>query len=424
MNFTPIALVGGGLTTKIFACTLLHCGFDFTWFQGSPASAPASSDKRTTTIHHAGKLMLEALGLWHGLAPHSWPLHEIKISITPPPDWTLTWHSESPAPAPAHTLPLAYVVPNAVLHAVLSSALAHVKGHALDVTALKFSDLTYFTVLDEQGGDKQDSDKQRADKQGSDKQEWACDLLIACDGTHSRLRASAGLSAFNQGRGQTALVGMVQTALPIHHRAYQRFLASGPLALMATDTHQASFVWSCFDAQAERYKVMAGAMDRVAFAAELSACFGPSLGTLTLVDEVLSWPLTPHFVPKIARPGFCCGGDAAHALHPLAGMGFNLALSDAAILLDILQQAKARGLPPHHPSITTAYQARRQTEITAMMALTQTLDRMLSRPPGLLTRLASTALSLLEHTTLKNQFRNIATGGKLSPAPLFEGSIF
>ena len=53
-------------------------------------------------------------------------------------------------------------------------------------------------------------------------------------------------------------------------------------------------------------------------------------------------------------------------LHPLAGMGYNLALGDAAVLLDCLQQARQRGLSAGHISVTTAYQNRRNAEILAL----------------------------------------------------------
>ena len=89
-------------------------------------------------------------------------------------------------------------------------------------------------------------------------------------------------------------------------------------------------------------------MDEDDFNIQLQASFGSCLGGLGVKSPRLKWPLRPVYVPKRVAPGFVLAGDAAHTLHPLAGMGYNLALGDAAILLDCLQQAHKRGLPAGH----------------------------------------------------------------------------
>jgi 2-polyprenyl-6-methoxyphenol hydroxylase-like FAD-dependent oxidoreductase len=104
-------------------------------------------------------------------------------------------------------------------------------------------------------------------------------------------------------------------------------------------------------------------------------------------------------------------------------MGYNLALGDAAILLDCLQNAQARGLPAGHISMTNAYQRRRAAEVFALTAVTQTLDRMLSRNAGLLTTLSVAGMAVLGKTAFRQQISKIAMGGSLSKAPLFSGKL-
>ena len=164
-------------------------------------------------------------------------------------------------------------------------------------------------------------------------------------------------------------------------------------------------------------------MDEGDFNTQLLASFGWSLGGLGVISPRLKWPLRPVYVPKRVAPGFVLAGDAAHALHPLAGMGYNLALGDAAILLDCLQQAHKRGLPAGHLSVTEAYQKRRQIEILALTGTTQLLDRALSRPNGIVTMLGATGMAAFGKTALRHHIRDIAMGGKLSPAPLFSGKL-
>ena len=79
---TPIALIGGGLTTQVLALSLVHSGFDFIWFSGPQDSQIETKDTRTTTIHHAGKMMLDALGIWTGLQEYACPITQIAVAGT------------------------------------------------------------------------------------------------------------------------------------------------------------------------------------------------------------------------------------------------------------------------------------------------------------------------------------------------------
>jgi 2-octaprenyl-6-methoxyphenol hydroxylase len=137
----------------------------------------------------------------------------------------------------------------------------------------------------------------------------------------------------------------------------------------------------------------------------------------------LTWPLKPHFCPRISKPGFILAGDAGHALHPLAGMGFNLALADVAILLDCLQNAACSGLTPSHASVAAAYQSRRKLEILALTFATQGLNRLLTRKPGPLYQMACMGMSFLGQLPAKRLLSDLAMGGRLASAPLLSGQL-
>ena len=403
-NSCDIALIGGGLTTCMMAAVLRHCGYSVIWFSGTATDKPEKEDNRTTTLHHAGMKMLEALGVWPALAKDAWPLCDIFVKIerqhrensisrghkdTSP--WPLHFSSEHP--------PMGYVVGNRQLKDALLPLTTDIPRYARSITRL--TPANPCQLEDDKG------------------QKWQCDLVIACDGPASEMRRQAGLYAKDQARGQTAIVTNIQTGRAINHGAWQIFCARGPLALMATSSHQASVVWTVSDRKAEEL----AAMDEGDFNTQLLASFGWSLGGLGVISPRLKWPLRPVYVPKRVAPGFVLAGDAAHALHPLAGMGYNLALGDAAILLDCLQQAHKRGLPAGHLSVTEAYQKRRQIEILALTGTTQLLDRALSRPNGIVTMLGATGMAAFGKTALRHHIRDIAMGGKLSPAPLFSGKL-
>ncbi|NBX07876.1 MAG: hypothetical protein EBR12_07410, partial [Proteobacteria bacterium] len=81
VNSYDIALIGGGLTTCMMAAVLCHCGYSVIWFSGTATDKPEKKDNRTTTLHHAGMKMLEALGVWPALAKDAWPLCDIFVKI-------------------------------------------------------------------------------------------------------------------------------------------------------------------------------------------------------------------------------------------------------------------------------------------------------------------------------------------------------
>lgn len=399
-----IALVGGGLTTYMMAAVLQHSGYDFVWFSGSDNKPSIATDTRTTTLHHAGMVMLETLGVWDALAADAWPLTDIYVKIAQERSaefgqvrakntgaWPLHFSTDNMA--------MGYVVGNQNLKDALAPFAKKAKRYPRTITNTTPASPNKLT--DDTG------------------QSWVCDLVIACDGPASPLRKQAGLKAKDQARGQTAIVTNIQTSRAINHTAWQIFCPLGPLALMATGKHQASVVWTVSDSAATEI----ASLEEAAFNTELQASFGSNLGDLSVCSERLVWPLRPVFVPKCTTEGFVLAGDAAHALHPLAGMGYNLALGDAAILLDCLQDAHARGLPAGHISVTNNYQRRRAAEVFALTGVTQTLDRMLSRKRGLFTMLSAAGIAVLGKTALRHQISKIAMGGSLSKAPLFSGKL-
>ena len=390
MRQADIVIAGGGLTAQILAIILRHSGYAITLLSGDMITS--KPDHRTQTIHARARLLFQALGLWSELATKSWSITDIKTSAgdaTKQKKWPLHWHSQTP--------PMAYILPNHHLETVFANHLSDFEILPMTVQDVKFDDKVYFH-----------------DSAGCG---WSCDLLIACDGSQSTLRDKAGLYALNQGRAAAALVAHIKTENPIDHLAFQRFLPAGPLAVMATNTHEASLIWSMPESSA-RHSMTLEIAD---FNQRLTTAFGDDLGTLSLSSPLLCWPLRPYYMPKITRSNFVLAGDAAHALHPLAGMGFNLALSDGAVLLDILQTAYRTGLKAGHISITNNYATRRQTEILAMTTVTQTLDRLFSAPA--LAPFGARGMAILGHSRLRNILRDLAMGGKLSPAPLFDGQI-
>ena len=402
-----IAVIGGGLTGKMMALSLLQSGYKILLF--APPAKIARRDTRTTTIHKAGHIMLSTLGVIEHLSSPMVPIHAIQVAIgqeTPQQsNWLLNWH-ETPTKQ-GMIEPMAYVVENHNLDSAFDKALAHTK-FADNLTIIEDSIASF-----EEGADSAELISIEANR-------YQVSLMIACDGARSFMREQAGIQPRKETSNQKAIVTNLHLEIDHDFRACQRFLETGPIALMPLSGKMASVVWSTTTDEADRLIML----DDEEFATQVTSAFGLEFGNLRPASDRHSFALNTYYNRQLSKGRLILAGDAAHAIHPLAGMGYNLALSDAAILLDEIKIAKKRGLKPDHISITNGYAKRRHPEIIAMSAVTSALNKALSRRQNsMISRLMATGMILLDKTAFKHLFSQIAKGGKLAKAPLFNGKI-
>jgi len=402
---SEIGIVGGGLTGTMMAIALSHsAGSVSLMSKAALLQDSGHDDNRTTTIHAAGKAMLDVLGVWSHVSVAATPITRIMVAEGASQtglagrrrqDFTLSWHDPDK--------PMAYVVDNNVLLNALYQSLA-----TRPVTIFQPASVTGMAVT---GG--------RARLTCADMALPNFDLVVACDGARSQLRESSGLRQFVSSHRQTAIVGMLGLERDHNNTAFQRFLADGPIALMPSGDHMASLVWTLPKATAER---LLAASDED-FNQACNAAFGSHLGNLEVIGARHGWPLRPTWMPKLATDHLLFAGDAGHHLHPLAGQGYNLALADAAILADCIHTAHRRGLCAGHPSVRRAYQNGRQVEIAAMTAMTSGLNMVMSYAPNGLAKFAGMGMSLINASPVKNLFQSVARGGVLARANLLEGRL-
>jgi 2-octaprenylphenol hydroxylase len=232
-----------------------------------------------------------------------------------------------------------------------------------------------------------------------DGQDLTASLVIAADGARSPLREALGIQTRRHDYRQSSVVALVKTSEPHRDTAWQRFLPGGPLAFLPLQDGWSSIVWTLPTAEAERIMNL----DRPAFHEELAGAFAGRLGTITDSGARESWPLqrmhAEHYV--LARAALI--GDAAHAIHPLAGQGVNLGLLDAAALTDVIVAARQDGKDPGALRVLRRYERWRRGENLLMMSAMDALNRTFSNTQLPLTRLRNLGLSLVNNSGMLRQ---------------------
>jgi 2-octaprenylphenol hydroxylase len=167
---------------------------------------------------------------------------------------------------------------------------------------------------------------------GSDLMQLSSDLLIAADGASSWVRRQAKIFANRLPYEQKAIVARIQTSEPHQDTAWQRFLESGPVAILPLSENQSSIVWSANCQRADELLELSNAD----FEIELSAALESKLGSVSLLSERTAFPLHSQKAEQYVRRHLALIGDAAHSIHPLAGQGANLGFKDVDSLVQIL----------------------------------------------------------------------------------------
>ena len=221
-------------------------------------------------------------------------------------------------------------------------------------------------------------------------------LVVAADGADSHLRRMAGIEAPCHEYGQRGLVGFIEHTQPHQATCWQRFLPGGPLAFLPfTDTadgcHRSSIVWSLPDAEAERLL----AADDEAFLTELARVFDGPLGDLVGVSERAAFPLRRQLAATQLAGRMVLVGDAAHAVHPLAGQGVNLGLRDIDLLLQLLARPTGKDSDVGAPHRLARWNRQRRSDAAMSAYAFEAINRVFSNDAVVPTLIRGTALGLV-----------------------------
>ena len=217
-------------------------------------------------------------------------------------------------------------------------------------------------------------------------------LVVGADGAASRVRELAGIAMRGWDYDQQGLVATVGTERPHRETAWQRFLATGPLAFLPLADGRCSIVWSCPPAMAEQLL----GQNEADFRAALGEAFEHRLGEITSVGPRAAFPLRLRHAERYVAEGLALVGDAAHNIHPLAGQGVNLGLLDAAALAEVLVEAQQRGRAPGGLGTLRRYERWRKGHNIAMSLAMDGFKRFFGGQAPPLRWLRNTGLTLVD----------------------------
>ncbi|MEJ1965841.1 MAG: 2-octaprenyl-6-methoxyphenyl hydroxylase [Gammaproteobacteria bacterium] len=324
-----VAIVGGGMVGASLAVALGNTGLDTILIEsiapGTSAPQP-SFDDRTTALGNASKRIFEALGVWPHIAAEASPIRTIHVSDAGRFGFARLKAEEQGIDA------FGYIVTNRTIGAALWAKLADVKGVTLRVPAQTerveiSNDGVQITLIDTRTGTRE---------------HITARLVVAADGAHSSVRTAAGIDAEVEDYDQIAMVANIAADRTHDGTAYERFTQAGPLALLPLHDGSWGLVWSAQPAQSARLL----ALSDDAFLNELQTLFGWRAGRFVKVGKRASYPLKLSRALTTVATRSVLIGNAAQALHPVAGQGFNLGLRDAAMLAELL--AATRSAPSPH----------------------------------------------------------------------------
>ncbi|WP_043531331.1 2-octaprenyl-6-methoxyphenyl hydroxylase [Litchfieldella xinjiangensis] len=347
MQQVDIAIIGGGLVGASLAAALAPTiqahGLKVAVIEAAPLPSALNSDAyqpsfdaRASAIARGSRQHFETLGLWDALSREAEPIGRIHVSERGRMGVTRLDAGE------LHVDALGYVIPNAWLGQVLHQRLA-----TLPLTWHCPAKVENIAVT-----------AQGHRLSLSDGSQLEAGLTVLADGGRSGLKERLGIASREAAYDQVALIANVAVSRPHQGVAYERFTDDGPIALLPLAGQRMALIW-IHELGREQSRLALSDGD---FLAELQRAFGERAGRFRQVGTRHAYPLTLVTANEPVRPGLAVLGNAAHALHPVAGQGFNLALRGVMDLVAALESGLARQAAPGSMEILADFERRRAAD--------------------------------------------------------------
>jgi len=357
MDRADIIILGGGLVGLALASALDSSGVSAIVLDPADPDrrVGAAFDGRTSAVSSSSMRMLQAIGVASRLPEPGCPIRRIAVADGLQPGGL---HFDPPE---NDDEPLGWMHENRHLRAALRArAEAGSKSWLLWKSQIvKIDRGQHGVVVDLADG-----------------RRLSAPLLVAADGRNSPAREAAGIRMARWRYDHQAIVSTLNHDLAHDNVAYEIFFPTGPFALlpMADDAvgHRSAIVWSVPSGDAEGWL----SLSDEDFAAEAEAAMGGFLGKVRMAAARSSYPLGFHHAAQITAHRLALAGDAAHAIHPIAGQGLNLGFRDAAALAQVVVEGARLGLDLGDDQLLARYQRWRALDSLMVAAATDSLTRL------------------------------------------------
>jgi 2-octaprenyl-6-methoxyphenol hydroxylase len=359
MDRADVIIFGGGLVGLALASALDSSGLSAIIVDpANPAlRADAAFDGRTSAVSSSSMRMLETIGVVDHLAEVGCPIRRIAVADGLKPGG-LHFDSDDEEP-------LGFMHENRHLRAALQARAEAGKNLWLlwksRVAKVELSGPGVIVALE-------------------DGRKLNAPLLVGADGRNSATREAAGINIARWKYDQQAIVSVLRHERPHEHIAYEIFYSTGPFALLPMNDdaggHRSAIVWSVPEDDAVGWL----SLSDEDFAAEAQAAMGGFLGRIEMLAPRSSYPLGFHHAAQITAERLALVGDAAHAIHPIAGQGLNLGFRDVAALTQVLVEGARLGLDLGNRQLLDRYQRWRSLDALSVAFATDSLTRLYGIP--------------------------------------------
>lgn len=388
-----VIIVGGGLTGLTLAAALGGAGLTVAVIDRESLAAQVAPDfdGRTTALSLGTKRLLDSVGVWRDIEKDCEPILRIRIADKHSPA-IMNYDSRDVGEEP-----FGFIIENALLRRAL-----HAQADVID-TVLHRPASTIEAITREAHG---------LTVALTNGQSFRAPLLIGADGRHSFVRDWAEIETVKFGYGQTAIVTIAEHARPHGNWAIEHFMPGGPFAVLpmkdsSNGAHRSSIVWTEANEAAAQY----AGLPQTAFDAELQRRFGDYLGEVTAPGRRFTYPLSLQKAKNLTAERVALVGDAAHAIHPVAGQGLNLGMRDVASLAEILVDSARVGLDLGSAPVLKRYDQWRNVDTLSMVAATDGIVRLFSNQSRVLRAVRGVGLMAVDRMPrLKQLFMRHAMG--------------
>ncbi|MEY6432526.1 UbiH/UbiF/VisC/COQ6 family ubiquinone biosynthesis hydroxylase [Thioalkalicoccus limnaeus] len=392
-----LLVIGGGLVGAAVAAACAGRGLSIAVIEARPPvrNGPADhGDPRVCALNRASQRILSRLGVWGritelGVSPYR------RMEV-----WDAIGGGRIQFDSADLGEPdLGHIVENRILQSALWERLEHCPEVTL-IAPARIMDLTLGA--------------ESALVTLHDGRQIAARLVVGADGRDSRVREFAGIGTRGWDYDQRAIVTTARTEWPHAETAWQRFLPTGPVAFLPLADGRCSIVWSAVEGYAQTLL----ALSDEAFCEALGEAIEHRLGRILAVGPRTAFALRLQHATNYCQPRLALVGDAAHAVHPLAGQGLNLGLLDAAELAAAIDRAIDRGRDIGSFATLRRYERARRGDNWVMLLAFDGLKRLFGNDQAWLAFARSLGLGLTDRLgPVKNHLGATALGirGALPP---------